>query len=108
MQYIQRANLKPFKAAAFQQWLLDNASLLAEHAPEGWTYVGTWFTVRGFGQYDCEVRWELADYAALGSGFGTEAFQQAMLEAQEYIDSSRGGETYLMKSAADIRMQQGA
>jgi hypothetical protein len=73
-----------------------------------WTYVGTWFTVRGFGQYDCEVRWELADYAALGSGFGTEAFQQAMLEAQEYIDSSRGGETYLMKSAADIRMQKGA
>ncbi len=66
------------------------------------------FTVRGFGQYDCEVRWELADYAALGSGFGAETFQQALLETQEYIDSSGGGETYLIKGAADVTVQTGA
>jgi hypothetical protein len=66
------------------------------------------FTVRGFGQFDCEIRWELADYAALESGFGAATFQQALLETQEYIDSSGGGETYLMKSAADVLVQKGA
>lgn len=108
MQYVQRFNLKPGKAGAFQQWLSDNSRLLAEGAPEGWTYVGTWFTVRNFGQYDCEVRWELADYDALGSGFGTEALQMAWLESWDLIDWSQRGETYLMKSASDVQVMPGA
>ncbi len=107
MQYVQRYNLKPNKAGEYQEWLAKNATLLANEAPEGWTYLGTWFTVREFGRYDCESRWELTDYSALGSGFGSEAYQKAWLQAAELFDLSEHGDTALMKSAADVMIMKG-
>ena len=106
MQYIQRLNLKPNRAYAFHQWLAENEHRLREGAPEGWTYLGMWFTVRGFGAYDIEIRYELADYASLGSDWGTEDAQKAILETVEYLDLSRGQETYLMKSASDVKVMK--
>jgi hypothetical protein len=102
MQYIMRYHLKPMEEAAYKQWLEANSAAIRENAPEGWTYVGTWFTVRGFGQYEVEDRWELDDYAALGAGWGNETFQQLVREWWEFGDQNRDGEVYLMKSAADV------
>ncbi len=102
MQYIQRYSLKQNQAAPYRQWLLQDAGEATKGAPAGWVYLGTWFTVRGFGHYDCETRWELADYSALGAGAGSEAFEKALQQAAEFIDFSRGGETCLMKSAEDL------
>jgi hypothetical protein len=102
MQYVNRYNLEPMQATAFREWLLENATELAKHAPEGWTYLGTWFTVLGFGHYACETRWELDDYAALGSGFGDEAFQKLFREWMAFTDQRDPGETYLLKSADDV------
>ena len=102
MQYIVRYQLKSMRSQAFLEWLLENEPLLKENGPEGWDYLGTWFTVRGFGHYECESRWELDDYDALGAGWGNETYQRLMREWQEFADLSRAGETYLMKSAADV------
>lgn len=102
MQYIMRYDLKPLKSPEFHTWLLENESLLAGNTPEGWTYLGTWFTVRGFGRYGCETRWELDDYAALGAGWGNEISQRLTREWMEFVDLSRDDEHYLMKSAADV------
>ena len=104
MQYIVRFHLKPRQSPAFRKWLLENESLLKENAPEGWTYAGTWFTVRGFGRYDCETRWELDDYDALGAGWGNETYQRLMREWMEFADLARDGERSLMKSTADVRV----
>lgn len=104
MQYVQRFSLNPSKWGECRQWFSDNAVLLAKEAPEGWTYLGTWFTVRGLGRYDCEVRWELTDYSALPS-FGTDAFEAAVVAALlEFINSSIPIETTLMKSSTDVRL----
>ncbi len=109
MQYIQRYNLKRGKAGEARDWLLEHAQALADNAPEGWTYLGTWITCRGFGQFNCETRWELKDYAALGGDFGNETFQKLALEWwMDYTDPTRGGERYLMKSVADIAIMDGA
>jgi hypothetical protein len=102
MQRIVRYHLKPMQAPAFQRWALEKESLIQENAPEGWTYVGIWFTVLGFGRYDCEIRWELDDYDALGAGWGNETFQQLGREFFDFVDMGRDSETYLMKSAADV------
>ena len=64
--------------------------------------------MRGFGQYDCERRWELDDYAALGEGFGTETLQKLALEYVEFTDTSRGMEASSMKSAGDVQIMDGA
>jgi len=99
MQYIVRFNVS--KTSEYRQWVLENATAIAENAPQGWTYVGSWFTLQGFGRYDCEVRWELDDYSALGAGWGNKTYQRLLAEWGEYVEDS---ETYLMKSAADVSM----
>jgi hypothetical protein len=106
MQYIVRYQLKPMQGNAYQEWLLKNESAMKESESEGWTYLGTWFTVRGFGRYDCEARWELDDYDALGAE-QTEANLRLMLESLEFIDLARDMETCLMKSTADVRIAEG-
>ncbi len=106
MQYISRFNLLPHKSEAFNDWLKKNDRLLHDGNSEGWHYLGAWFTVRSFGHYDCEMRWELDDYAALGSGFGSDALQEAWREAFEYFAPNQG-ETYLMKSAEDVIIMKG-
>ncbi len=102
MQIIYRYHIKPKQAEAYRAWQLENDQAFRDHAPPGWSYVGTWFTVQGFGRYEAESRWELDDYGALGSGFGDEVNQRLLQEWSEFGDDSRSGETYLMKSAADV------
>ncbi len=108
MQKIDRYHLKPNKAEAYRAWLLENDEAFRDHAPDGWTYLGTWFTVQGFGSYPVESRWEVDDYASLGSGFGDEEFQRLMREWSEFGDESRPGEAYLMKSATDVAIMEGS
>jgi hypothetical protein len=79
---------------------------LRENTPEGWKYLGTWFTVHGLGRYDCEVRWEVRDYSDLGGGFGNETYQRLLREAFEFGDEYSKGESCLMKSAQDIRIMR--
>jgi hypothetical protein len=107
MQRIDRYYLKPGKAEAYLGWLKKNDQVFRDHAPEGQTYLGTWFTVQGFGDYDVESRWELEDYAALGGGFGDHEFQAAMNEWDEYADTSRPQQSVLMKSEDDVRILEG-
>lgn len=107
MQYITRFNLLPHKSEDFREWLRKNDKIMHEDQGEGWHYLGAWFTVRNFGQYDCEIRYELDDYAALGSGFGSDALQKAWLEAFDYLAPNQG-ETYLMKSSEDVIIMKGA
>ena len=102
MQYIVRYQLKPMQAPAFHKWLAENEASIKENAPQGWAYLGTWFTVRGFGRFQCETRWELDDYGDLGTGWGNETYQRLMREWLEFSDQTQDGETYLMKSAAEV------
>ncbi len=107
MQYVERYNLKPNKAGAYREWLQQHEEMLTKEGPEGWKYLGTWFTVRGFGQHDCETRWELPDYSALGAGFGSEALQAAWAEIMDWFETAQYSAT-LMKSAAEVLIQKGA
>ena len=69
MEYITRFSLKPNKAEEFRQFMRDNDDKLTATSPEGWTYLGTYLTVRGFGDCDCKSRWELTDIGALANPF---------------------------------------
>lgn len=108
MQYVVRYDIAPKKAAEFRQWLLDNDEGLRKHQTDGWEYIGTWFTVLGFGRYHAETRFEVDDYADLGSGFGDEELQRLQLEWFDFIDTTSPGETYLMKGATDVRVMDGS
>jgi hypothetical protein len=107
MQYIQRFNVLPHKSEAFRDWLKANDKMLRNEQPKGWRYLGAWFTVHGFGQYDCEIRYEIDDYASLGAGFGSETLQKAWGEIFDALAPNQG-ETVLMKSAGEVMIMKGA
>jgi hypothetical protein len=100
MQYVYRYNLKEDKSAEFRQWLLGRAG--REILTEGWSYLGTWFTVLGFGRWDCESRWEVDGYGSLGKQFINEDAEKVFAEWLDFID---GGEAFLMKSAEDVQIR---
>jgi hypothetical protein len=63
--YVLRYNLRSGAAAEYAQWLADRANVRSQQA--GWTYVGTFFDVMGFGRYDYETRWELNDHGSVST-----------------------------------------
>jgi hypothetical protein len=106
MQYITRSNVLPHKAEELRDWLKKYDKLLHEGQSPGWKYLGAWFTVHSLGQYDFEMRFEIDDYAALGTGFGNEEMQKAWLEIYDAF-APNVGETCLMKSAEDVWIMKG-
>jgi hypothetical protein len=107
MQYIMRFNVKPEKSEEFQEWIKQNEKDIRENHPPGWRYLGFWFTVRGLGKFDGEMRWELDDYNALGAGFGGEKTQKLILQFFQFLENSRVAETYLMKSTDEVEILPG-
>ena len=101
MQYIVRYDVEATRWEEFRPWLADNDDPIRQSQRPGWEYLGTWFTVQGFGTYGAETRWELDDYAALGAQ-GSAASDEITRKWFEFIDQGRPAEAYLMKSATDV------
>ena len=107
MQYVLRYDALPGKSGALRDWVRDNDAAMREHAADGWHYLGTWFTVRSFGAHSVESRWDIDDYAALGSGFGDEAGIRLIQEWFELVDQSRPFEASLYKDANEVDVLPG-
>ena len=101
MQYIIRYDVKPKASESFRSWLVERSDDFQNHARSGWTYLGTWFTVQGFGSYGTETRWEVEDYGALGAEHDATGVQ-LINEWMDFVDHGRPIETYLMKTAEDV------
>lgn len=108
MEYVLRYDVKPRSSTEFRQWLADNEENMARHAPEGWTYLGTWFTVRSFGDYTNETRWHIDDYSALGSGFGDSENVEMLQEWMELIDRNRPFQAVLYKDTSEVEILPGS
>ena len=107
MQAVYRFRIKPGKAGAFVEYTKKQEADPPK-APDGWTYLGTYFVVQGLGDYDAEVRWEMEDYAALGSTGGSAEFDESNQEFfAEYYDDRFPMRTTLMKSADDVYVPEG-
>jgi len=104
MEYVIRYSIKPKQSGAYRKWVLDNEARLKAAVPEGWTYLGTHFTVRGLGDHDCETRWALKNYGALDNI--SEAQDQLSREIFEFIHDSRPLVGTLLKSASEVRTLQ--
>lgn len=101
MQYVMRFRVTPRRTAEFRSWLQQHDADLHGDLPEGWTYAGAYFVVRGFGDYDCELRWDLDDYAALGSE-NPPTFNQIVKEWQEFVSDASPVEAALLKRAEEV------
>lgn len=106
VQIIFRGSLREKKASAYREWEMKNRKALQSHAPKGWTYAGTYFTVYGIGKYDVESRWDLSSYAALDAARSheDETWNRLNVETSEYFEPTIPGETSIMRSAEDVKI----
>lgn len=108
LEWTIRYNIKTGRVVEFRDWLSANDAGLREHVAPGWTYIGTLFSVRGFGDYDCETRYGVASYEALGSGFGGDEGQRLLRELYvEFIDWSTRPQVSLFRSAGEVQIPRG-
>ncbi len=87
MQITYRYNIKEGRAGEYAKLVIDSEQMLRDKSADGWTYVGTFFTVQGLGEFDVEQRWEIADYANLGNAWGHDAeFDALIAKALDFFD----------------------
>lgn len=102
MFYIASHNLKEGRILEYQRWLKRNSKKLAEHAPPGWRYVGTYMTVLGFGTHDKTTVYEVGKYADFDNLRNHDDAAWARLTAEEAGFHVHGsGQAMLMRAADD-------
>ena len=101
MQLVMRNNVKDERVSEFVAWVKENRQAMQEHAPDGWTYAGTFVTVYGMGTHDVEIRWEIEDYANLAPDGGDGEWFRLVKESSDLLVSSTG-QTALVKSVDDV------
>lgn len=101
MQYVLRYRIASDKAGALREWLRENSADIETHAPDGWHYAGSYFVVRGFGDYDCEMRYDLDDYAAMDSE-NPPRFNEIVREWQGFVNDATPTRAVLLKSADEV------
>jgi hypothetical protein len=87
LEYVFRFTVTKGRQNEFMEWIRANEDRLREHSRPGWSYLGTWVTVVGFGDYSGESRWSLESYASLGEGWGDEIAQQLTSEFLNMVDN---------------------
>ena len=102
LEYVFRFTVDKGKQNEFIDWLTSNEENFREHTRPGWTYIGTWMTVGGFGDYSGESRWSLEGYASLGEGWGDEVAQQLLAEFFQTVDNVHW-QANLLRSVATVR-----
>lgn len=106
LEYVIRFSVEKGRQIEFMDWINANDERLREHSRPGWTYLGTWVTVGGFGAYTGETRWSLEGYESLGSDWGDEVAQQLGGEFMGMIDTVHR-EANLLRSATTASSMPG-
>lgn len=109
MFWINSFNLKSGKRSAYKQWLLspEAKSLIAEVEQDlGLKYEGTYWTVNGFGDFDCEEWWQFPDWATLDKARESKAIEKRddRIWEQGFIDDTRAaGRPRILRTREDIK-----
>ncbi len=109
MYNVSTYNLKENKGGVLQRWLLSDEakSIFAEIEKEtGLHYMGTFWPILGFGEFDCEDWWEVPDWAAMDKIRGSKAFERLYQKYFELdvLDTSRPGSTCMLRATGDVRI----
>lgn len=102
LEYVFRFTVDRGKQNEFIEWLRANEADFEEHTRPGWSYLGTWMTVGGLGDYSGESRWALESYSALGEGWGDEVAQRLLSEFLAMTDNVHR-EVSLLRSVATVQ-----
>jgi hypothetical protein len=109
MYYVSSYYLKENKGGDLQRWLMSEEAktLFGEVEKEtGMHYMGTFWPILGFGEFDCEDWWEVPDWAVLDKFRDSKAINHLFQKFFELdvLDNTRTGKTRVMRSTGDVRI----
>jgi hypothetical protein len=107
MYWVSSFYLKEHKGAAYQKWLQSEEARQLHAAVEeetGMRFIDVYWSILGFGEYDCESWWEVPDWAALDAMRTSEAIDRLIERTVEldFSDDARGQQTRMMRTTADV------
>jgi len=103
--------LKENKGIEHRKWVQSDEykQMVADVEKEtGMRFVGTYWTVTGFGEFDCEDWWEVPSWAALDvqrESKASQEFWRRWLEL-DCIDMSRPTPTRVVRTTEDIMVME--
>jgi hypothetical protein len=103
--YVNTYYINQNKASEFQKWLKSDRAkeLFAEFEKEtGIKYLNTYFTILGFGDYDCEDWCIAPDFSSLDKIQTSKANKKLMVETWDFGDMTRPWKTRVMRAAEDV------
>lgn len=107
--YVTPYFLKPDKAVAFRDWLNSKKGkklLKACEKETGVKYIGTFFPVMGFGEYDAEDWWEMKEYGDLDKIRASKTYDEMMSAVFQFLDLTHTVPSRMYRSASDVKMYE--
>jgi hypothetical protein len=101
MDYFMNQN----KASEYQKWLKSDRvkELYAEFEMEtGFKYLGTYFPILGFGDYDCEDWYVANDFSAFDKVRTSKAGDKLNAETWDFMDQKRLMKSRIMRTTEDV------
>jgi hypothetical protein len=105
--YVTPYFLKPDKAAAFRDWLNSNKAkrlIKAFEKETGIKYIGTFFPVMGFGEYDAEDWYEMKEYGDFDKIRASKTFTAIFEETYSFLDMTHTVASRMYRSASDVKI----
>lgn len=93
------------KMSEYQKWLKSDRAkkLAAEFEKEtGIKFLNTYFTILGFGDYDCEDWFVVPDWSALDKIRTSKAWEKLMVETWDFGDPTKPMKARAMRTAEDL------
>lgn len=99
--------LEPDMAQDYKDWLQseETADLFSRLEEEtGFEYIETYFTIYGFGEYNCETWWRISDWSDVGNMRESDAGAEWLLQGQQFVDESRPFDSRALRSTSDVKV----
>jgi hypothetical protein len=107
--YVTPYFLKFDKAAAFKGWLNSSKAkklIKAFEKETGIKYIGTFFPVMGFGEYDAEDWWEMKEYGDMDKIRASKTWEAMFAEVLPFLDLNHMVPSRLYRSASDVKVYE--
>ena len=105
-QKIVHFNVKEGQNNAFREWILKHQDAFAKSLPDGWKYLGCYFTVFHMGRREWQIRYEIDALAAYDTlrAYQNAAFNELLAQIYTFINPNTPIEIEVVKGVKGLRI----
>jgi len=105
-QKIVHFNVKEGKSNDFREWMLKHQEEFAESLPNGWTYLGCYFTVFHMGRHEWQIRYEIDALGAYDTlrAYKNDVFNELLAQIYDFINPNTSIEIEVVQGVKGLRI----